>query len=56
MLTVVQLQDLLATVEGARRDDIITERINQPADRHHQWRYRCHLDVGDLPVRDWSRR
>ena len=56
MLAVVQLQDLLATVDDARRDDIVAERINQPADRHHRWRYRCHLDVADLPVRDWSRR
>lgn len=56
MLAVVQLQDLLATVEEARRDDIVTERINVPADRHHRWRYRCHLAVSDLPIRDWSRR
>ncbi len=56
LLAVVQLQDLLATVEEARRDDILTERINWPADRHHRWRYRCHLEVAELPVRDWSRR
>jgi 4-alpha-glucanotransferase len=55
MLSVMQLQDLLATVPEARRPDIAAERVNVPADRHHRWRYRCHLDVGELPVRDWRR-
>ncbi len=55
MLAVVQLQDLLATVPEARRPDIAAERVNVPSDRQHRWRYRCHLDVGDLPVRDWQR-
>ncbi len=56
MLAMFQLQDLLATVPGAAGPDPTNERINDPAVADHRWRYRCHLAVSDLPVRDWSRR
>lgn len=47
MLAIVPIQDLLAMDDGLARPDP-HERINEPADRHHRWRYRLHLSVDDL--------
>jgi 4-alpha-glucanotransferase len=48
MLCVVPIADLFAAEPRLRRTDGLTERINQPADRHHHWAYRMHLTVEDL--------
>ena len=48
MLCVLPLQDWLAMDADLRRDDPDAEQINQPADRHHRWRYRLHLTTTDL--------
>ncbi len=47
MLAIFPLQDWLALDGGLRNPDR-NERINQPADPHHHWRFRIHLDVGTL--------
>ena len=48
MLAIFPLQDWLALDKGLRRPDRMEERINQPADPHHHWRFRLHLDMHDL--------
>ena len=48
MLCILPLSDLLAVEGRLRRSDGLTERVNQPADRHHHWVYRMHLTVEDL--------
>ncbi len=48
MLCITPIADLLAVEERLRRADGRTERINQPADRHHNWAYRLHVGVEDL--------
>ena len=48
MLAIFPLQDWLALDKDIRRGDREAERINQPADPHHHWRYRLHLDLNDL--------
>ncbi len=48
MLCIIPIADLLAVDERLRRADGRTERINQPADRHHNWAYRMHVGVEDL--------
>ena len=48
MLAIFPLQDYLALDEGLRRKDFENERINQPADPHHHWRYRVHFDLKKL--------
>lgn len=48
MLCIVPIADLFAIEGRLRRDDGLTERINQPADRHHRWCYRMHLLVEAL--------
>ena len=48
MLTILQLQDWLAADERLRFDDIASERINIPANPHHYWRYRMHLNIEKL--------
>lgn len=47
MLAIVPIQDLLAMDGDMARPDP-HERINEPADRHHRWRYRLHLTLDDL--------
>ena len=49
MLAIFPLQDWLALDGNLRRKDYKDERINQPADPNHHWRYRMHLDVARLP-------
>ena len=48
MLAIFPLQDWLALDSALRLPDRDAERINQPADPHHHWRYRVHLDVRTL--------
>ncbi len=48
MLCVIALQDWLAIDEHLRLKDANAERINIPADPHHYWRYRMHLNIEDL--------
>ena len=48
MLAIFPLQDWLALDKGLRRADRMEERINQPADPHHHWRFRLHFDVHEL--------
>ena len=48
MLCVISLQDWLAMDEHLRNKDADAERINVPADPHHYWRYRMHLNIEDL--------
>ena len=47
-LCILPLQDWLAIDEGLRLPDAGAERINIPADPHHLWRYRMHLNIEEL--------
>ena len=42
------MQDLLGMSKFLRREDPHEERINQPADPKHYWRYRMHLSLETL--------
>ena len=48
MVCVIALQYWLATDEQLRLKDAGAERINIPANPHHYWRYRMHLNIEDL--------
>ncbi len=48
MLCVLSIQDWLAISERLRLVDPNAERINIPANPHHYWRYRMHLNIEDL--------
>ena len=48
MWSIFQLQDLLGSDEKLRRDDPHAERINEPSNPTHYWRYRMHLYLEDL--------
>lgn len=48
MLCVIALQDWMATDEHLRLRDAKAERINIPANPHHYWRYRMHVNIEDL--------
>jgi len=48
MWSIFQLQDLLGINDALRRDDPSEERINQPADPKHYWRYRMHMSLEQL--------
>ncbi len=48
MLCVLSIQDWLAISERLRLADPNAERINIPANPHHYWRYRMHLNIEDL--------
>lgn len=48
MWSIFQLQDLLGMSEKLRRANPHEERINQPANPRHYWRYRMHLSLEDL--------
>ena len=48
MLCVLSLQDWLAISEELRLPDATAERINIPANPHHYWRYRMHLNISDM--------
>jgi 4-alpha-glucanotransferase len=48
MLAVFPLQDLLGISDKLRFGNAQAERINQPANPTHYWRYRMHLSIEDL--------
>lgn len=48
MLAIFPLQDWLALDKDIRRPDRNEERVNQPADPRHHWRFRLHLDIDTL--------
>ena len=48
MLAIFPLQDWVGLDAGLRRPDFENERINQPADPNHHWRFRFHLPLSVL--------
>lgn len=48
MLCILSLQDWLAMSERLRLPDPNGERINVPANPHHYWRYRMHLNISEM--------
>lgn len=48
MICVIAIQDWMAIDERLRRPDANAERVNVPANPHHYWRYRMHVNVEDL--------
>lgn len=48
MWTVFPIQDLLAMDEKLRSEDTQGERINEPANPRHYWKYRMHLTIEEL--------
>lgn len=48
MLCIIPLQDWLACDGALRRTDPREEQINVPANSHHYWRYRMHLNLEQL--------
>ena len=48
MLAIFPLQDWVALDANLRRKDYQNERINEPADPNHHWRYRMHIDGAEL--------
>ncbi|MBL0355638.1 MAG: 4-alpha-glucanotransferase [Chitinophagaceae bacterium] len=48
MWCIFQIQDMLGMSEKLRRQDPNEERINQPANPKHYWRYRMHISLEDL--------
>ena len=52
MWTVFPIQDLLGMDEALRYPDPRAERINQPGNPDHYWRYRFHIPLEELPGKD----
>lgn len=52
MWSIFQLQDILGTSDGLRREDPRSERINDPANPRNYWQYRMHLSLEDLLLED----
>ena len=48
MWSIFQIQDLLGMSEKLRRKNFYEERINQPADPNHFWKYRMHISLEEL--------
>jgi 4-alpha-glucanotransferase len=48
LLAVFPIQDLLGMDDKLRLQNPNSERINQPGNPNHYWRYRMHLDLEDL--------
>lgn len=48
MLSIFQLQDLLALSNTIRRENPVEERINVPANPNHYWCYRMHIKLENL--------
>jgi 4-alpha-glucanotransferase len=48
MWSIFQLQDILGMSETLRRENPYDERINEPANPKHYWKYRMHLTLEDL--------
>ena len=49
MWAVFPIQDLLGMDKTLRLGNAQSERINNPGNPNHYWRYRMHLDLEDLP-------
>ena len=52
MLAIFPLQDWLSINGKLRNKYVNSERINDPADPDHEWKYRMHLDLEDLNAAD----
>ncbi len=48
MWSIFLLQDLLGMNDLLRRENTDEERINQPADPNHYWKYRMHINLEQL--------
>jgi 4-alpha-glucanotransferase len=48
MLCILSLQDWLAISDELKLADASAERINIPANPHHYWRYRMHINIDDM--------
>ena len=48
MWSIFQIQDLLGMSENLRREKPYEERINQPSDPNHFWKYRMHINLETL--------
>ncbi|MGQ0740557.1 MAG: 4-alpha-glucanotransferase [Bacteroidota bacterium] len=48
MWSIFQLQDILGMSDTLRRENPQEERINDPANGKHYWRYRMHISLEDL--------
>lgn len=48
MLSIHPIQDYLAIDEATARVDWENERVNNPADPNHHWRYRLHMPLEQL--------
>ena len=48
MWSIFQIQDMLGMSETLRRQNPNDERINQPANPKHYWRYRMHMTLEEL--------
>jgi 4-alpha-glucanotransferase len=48
MWSIFQIQDLLGMSENLRRENPYEERINQPSDPNHLWKYRMHINLESL--------
>ncbi len=46
--SIFQIQDLMGMDEKIRRESVDEERINIPANEHHNWCYRMHITVENL--------
>ena len=53
MLAIFPIQDWLALSADLRKPDR-DERINEPADPHHHWRWRLHLDLSAFTTAEGS--
>ena len=48
ILAILPLQDWLALSAKLRNSDPKAERINQPADPNHHWRWRLHIPLEEM--------
>lgn len=48
MLCILPLQDWLSMSDNLRNQDVKAERINDPANPHHYWRYRMHVTLEEM--------
>ena len=48
MWSIFQIQDILGMSEKLRRKNFYEERINQPSDPNHFWKYRMHIPLEEL--------
>ena len=51
MWAIFPIQDLLGMDKVLRFPNPHAERINNPGNPNHYWRYRMHLNLGDLPAK-----